>query len=35
VYCFSFPYFQLFPQERELNITALDMQEEHELMGRS
>jgi menaquinone reductase, integral membrane subunit len=35
VYCFSFRYFQLFPPERELKITALHMQEEHELMGRS
>ena len=35
VYCFSFRYFQLFPQERELKIAALQMTEEHELARRS
>ena len=35
VYSFSFRYFQLFPQERELKIAAPQMEEERELVGRS
>lgn len=34
VYSFSFRYFQLFPQERELKMEAPQAQEERELVGR-
>jgi menaquinone reductase, integral membrane subunit len=34
VYCFSFRYFQLFPQERELKIAASQLLEERELARR-
>ncbi|MEI9976823.1 MAG: menaquinone reductase integral membrane subunit QrcD [Ignavibacteriota bacterium] len=35
VYSFSFRYFQLFPQERELKMATPQVEEEHELVGRS
>ena len=34
VYSFSFRYFQLFPEERELKIEAPQVEEERELVGR-
>jgi molybdopterin-containing oxidoreductase family membrane subunit len=34
VYSFSFRYFQLFPQERELKLEARQVEEERELVGR-
>jgi len=34
VYSFSFRYFQLFPQERELQMEASEVEEERELVGR-
>jgi hypothetical protein len=34
VYSFSFRYFQLFPQERELKMEAAAQEEEPELVGR-
>ena len=34
VYSFSFRYFQLFPQERELKMEMPQVEEERELVGR-